>query len=306
MTRRRMMFLIAAVLVAVTVAVLARAYTRRDNQAGKTSSGAEAPKTYVVARGTLSASVDVSGTLQSTQKESLYSTYPAKVVELSVSPGVTVKRGDVLARLESDELLRALHDAEDSLEAARIKLEAAQRDSRTSPEQAKVQLEKARADYAAAKNRLDQLLAGPDAATLEQAMISLDQAIRARDTAADDLARYEALYAVHGVSRVDLENQRVKYRNAEDQVTTARSKVESLLAGPKEDELKSAEAQLKQAELNLAAAIENEKSAAASARDRELQVQIEVRRAEKALADVRDALESTVPSNGARSVSFSR
>lgn len=103
---------------------------------------------HSVQRGTLVAEVFGTGTLEAKTHAVLGAQISGRIVEISVQEGERVKAGQVLARLDSDELQRQLEMAQASLEAAKAgveRLEADRQRAQAVLEQSKRDHDRARA-----------------------------------------------------------------------------------------------------------------------------------------------------------------
>jgi HlyD family secretion protein len=98
---------------------------------------------HPVQRGTLVAEVFGTGTLEAKTHAVLGAQISGRIVEISVQQGERVKAGQVLARLDSDELQRQLEMAQASLEAARAGIERLEADH----QRAEAVLEQAKRDH---------------------------------------------------------------------------------------------------------------------------------------------------------------
>ena len=154
-----------------------------------------------VTRGTVTAAVDATGELKHGRQEYIYWEVAGTVTQLLVSPGDTVREGQLLARLESQAARDRLTDAKDSLEIARIKLAKAEEAFQTARQDAELQYERAKADLAAAALRLEELKEGAGAPELETARSNLRAAERACQAAEKEFALNEQLFAEGLIAR---------------------------------------------------------------------------------------------------------
>ena len=77
-------------------------------------------RTAQVARGTIRAAVSASGSIAPAQKVDLNFGAPGTVAEIAIGEGDRVKAGDMLARLDTDELELAVKQAENAVETQKI------------------------------------------------------------------------------------------------------------------------------------------------------------------------------------------
>ena len=105
-------------------------------------------QTHTVQRGALVAEVFGTGTLEAKMHAVLGAQISGRIAEVSVQQGERVKAGQVLARLDSDELQRQLEMAQASLEAAKAAIERIEADR----QRAQIVLEQAKRDHDRARS----------------------------------------------------------------------------------------------------------------------------------------------------------
>lgn len=106
---------------------------------------------HQVKRGTLRAEVFGTGTLEAKTHAVLGAQISGRIVEMTVEQGERVKSGQLLARLDSDELQRQLEMAQATLEAAKAGVHRLEADH----ERAKAVQEQAKRDFIRAKSLLE-------------------------------------------------------------------------------------------------------------------------------------------------------
>ncbi|MDA8217867.1 MAG: efflux RND transporter periplasmic adaptor subunit, partial [Dehalococcoidales bacterium] len=231
-----------------------------------------------VSRGSLVASVSATGSVIPATTADLAFDTSGRLTELAVSVGQAVKKGDVLAKLDTTALSLAVTQAQAQLASAEAKLASLQAGSTSSDiAQAQAQLKSAQAS-------LDKLKAGPTPAQLQAAQASVASAKTQLQKAQSDLADLQtgptqdqltsAQIAIER-AKITLQNAQAAYdkiswrpdvgstKEAMDlwQATTdyAAAKVayDDAVAGPTQDELDSAQAAVTQAQAQLATAEDN-------------------------------------------------
>lgn len=238
-----------------------------------------------VTRGTIMSAVDATGELKHGRQEYIYWEVTGTVTKLLVSPGDTVREGQLLARLESQEARDRLADARDSLEIARIKLAKAEEAFKTARQDAELQYEKAKADLAAAALRLEELKEGPGAPELETARSNLRAAEWAYQAAEKEFALNKQLFAEGLIAKKEYDDSLQALEAARDQVTTARLRLEELTKPPDEKELAVAEAAVRQAEINLFFAERHLETVETTRYEELTAAQLEYRRQQRNLAE---------------------
>lgn len=169
-----------------------------------------------VERRSISRSVTYHGILQPRQFVQLALTQGGRIADVPVDVGDRVVAGDVLLRLETDELEAHLRQAEAGVDGAVA--------------------------------RLEQLLAGATAEDLRQARASVRQAQVELDNARQEFERTEQLFRVGAVTRQTYEGAQARLRAAESAVESATAHLDRVQRGALEHDIAAAEAALHQAE----------------------------------------------------------
>ncbi|MBF0376462.1 MAG: efflux RND transporter periplasmic adaptor subunit [Desulfamplus sp.] len=202
-----------------------------------------------------SGKLTVSGTIEVTEIN-LSFRIPGVLSERFVDEGDSVKKGQTVAKIENKDQEIALSKAQATLDNATALLAELEAGSRTE------EIESSYARLLQATYYLSNLRKGSRSQEIESAKAELDSAVSASKTASAqlnqakaDFNRYETLYRKNGVSQRDYEHYKTQYETARNKVleTDARIKANrqtlSLkVEGTREDEIKKAEASLKQAQ----------------------------------------------------------
>jgi len=275
---------------ALTLALGGFALTSRRNDAvsAQTPEGTPPPVVQVTAaeRHPMQRTVRLSGALKSGSRATLSPKLGGRVTGVYVRVGETVRRGQMLVRLDLSDMQRQAEEATAGVAAARanwekavegerlkrVDVERRVEDARRGVAQAKVQLEKAEAGIRlqgkTSATAVQQAQAGVDAARsgLErarrgarpeqrrQAQIQVRQAERGAALAKKNLDDLEFLYSKGGVPRVQVDEAREGHQKALDGVAQAQAQLELLEAGATPEDIATAEAQVRSAEAGLAAA----------------------------------------------------
>jgi len=255
---RRWMWVVAGlVLIVVTIAIVA---TQRNDAESSALTNAD---TATARRQTLVASISASGSVSPVDQVSLNFSTPGTVREVLVDEGQVVKKGDVLARLDTIELELAVKQAEQALI-----MQQAVYSQTVSPRQADV--DAARAALASAQAGLKALIQ-PDPLQVDIARRQADVASETRyqvqlqwDQVKDapvggmgrDLLQSQYAQAVLQAEIAELQYDIVARGGSEAQIAAARAQVaqaqaalDGLLGDGRARQL--ADAQLRQVELNL-------------------------------------------------------
>ena len=161
----------------------------------------------------------VTGTIEALQVD-ISPRIAGRIVERPVREGDRVRRGQLLVRLDAEEL-----------EADVRRAEAAAR---------------------AAQARLRDLRAGARSQELDEARANLRNATATRVWTERDFKRAQALYGKDLVAMAEVDRARQAYEVAVEQQTAATERLELLRAGPRADAVAAAEADVAQARASLA------------------------------------------------------
>ena len=148
---------------------------------------------YDVKKGSIVQTVKSLGRVAASQEAILYFKQSGRLRRLYVDTNQKVKKGDLLAELETGNLRTQVEQAKLNLDMAQIKLSQAMQKAGTDSSavsQAKASLEKAEADYAKANGELEKLKSGAvsaDVRSAEQSVASAEAALTKAQTDLDKL-----------------------------------------------------------------------------------------------------------------------
>ncbi len=206
-------------------------------------------ETYTVARGDIYATVSASGIIEPSQEVKLAFKGTGKVAEILVDIGDTVSKGQLLARLEDDELQLQVKQAQAGLALAQANLNKAKAPvSQADLAAAQAQVESARAQAEAARAAYQALLQGPTAAQRRVAEAQLKRAEVALKHA------QEAYDQIAHLPNAGLLPQAIQLEQATIDYETAKANLEVTLAPPTESQKAQALAQIAAAEAAVAQA----------------------------------------------------
>jgi multidrug efflux pump subunit AcrA (membrane-fusion protein) len=112
------------ILIMVTVALIVSAGGYHYLQGGETERQVTVRQTATVERGLLVSSVSGTGQVQVSDSIDLKPGASSTVAAIGVKVGDTVKKGQILARLDASDVARAVRDAETNLASAKTKLDS--------------------------------------------------------------------------------------------------------------------------------------------------------------------------------------
>lgn len=204
---------------------------------------------YTVGQGDIAATVTSTGSVEPAAEVNLVFRGSGTVSELNVQPGDQVSKGQVLARLDNQELLLAQQQAEVGLRLAEARLAQAQKPVEAFDlAAAEAGLESARAGLAAAQAGYQGLLTGATAAQRKSTEAAREQArvaLEAAQAAYDQIAH---------MPNAGMMPQAVQLQQATIQYEVAKSNVEAALAPATASQRASALAQIAQAQAAVAQA----------------------------------------------------
>jgi HlyD family secretion protein len=189
--------------------------------------------------------VTVTGTVEATEVD-VSATLSGRIVALAADEGERVEAGQVLARLDDDELRAEVGRQDAALRAARAALRDLEAGAR------REEIEEAAAAVRRAQAQLRDLEAGARTQEIEEARAALASAEVTRGWTARDLRRAEELYAKELIAAQDVDRARQAYDVAATQERAARARLAMLLEGPRPHEVEGARAQLEAARDRLA------------------------------------------------------
>ena len=221
---------------------------------------AEAPaETAAVRRGTLLVTVSATGSLVPHSEVSLAFSSGGRVAEVLVEEGQVMEAGQPLARLETDDLALQVAQAEATLKTAEAQL--AQVKAGTRPEDiaaAEASLAAARGSLASSQGTLAntqaslaRLLAGATDREIEIARLGVDQA---KDSRWSAQAQRDAVKGNPHAQSSDKDAAEAGVLQAEDAVRIAELQYEETKAGPRDEDVAAARAQVEQAQGQVEAA----------------------------------------------------
>lgn len=136
---------------------------------------------YTVTRGTIEQQVKVLGRVSSAEEDTMYFRQDGRVFHIAVDTNQTVKKGDVLAELDTTDLTNQVKAAQIQFQIAQLKVDQAMGKGGSGSEPtavltARSALAKAESDYSTAQNTLDLLLEGPTTADVDAARAAVAKA----------------------------------------------------------------------------------------------------------------------------------
>jgi HlyD family secretion protein len=241
----------------------------------------EEVRSTVVKRGTMLVAVSASGSVEPQARAGLAFEVPGRVADVPVEVGDAVEAGDVLARLDSDQLALQIQQSRAALASAEAQLTQLRAGARPEEiEAAEANLRALEAQVSGAAASLDQLEAGVSDAQIAAAEAELASA---------SLQQKVAQIAYDRIDKKDRdrkEQARYNLYAADEALAAAQARLDELLAGADADQIRAAQANVwaavaqrdaVQGQLDLlAAGATDEQIAAAEARVAQAQSALEL------------------------------
>jgi HlyD family secretion protein len=247
MKRKTLYIILGAV--AIAAVIIGIIIWQRQSTA---QSSEEETRTAVIQRGTLLVAVSASGVIEPRSRVDLTFEQPGLVSEVLVKVGDTVENGDMLARLDTDQLALQVRQAQAALASAEAQLDRLKTGAR--PEEiaaAEASLHAAEARLSGVTAQLNRLKTGPTEAEIAAAEAELAaatiQQIRAQDFHELTMTCFEIEFAgqvrtVCPALGAPEEQARYNLEAANKALAAAQARYDEVLAGSDANQIRAAEA----------------------------------------------------------------
>lgn len=208
-------------------------------------------ETVAVTRGTIASTVSATGSIQPNAEVALSFRSPGLVIQVAVSAGQTVAQGDVLASLDTTDLVLALAQAKVTLEINEAQLAKAEQPATAEDiaaaeaniQVAQANISGAQAALASAQAAYDKLVAGP---TEEERIVNRAEVMQAE---ANVRRAQQAFDQVRHLSTVGATQQAADLERATQALEVAQAKAALTEMPPDDAQLAAARNQIAQAEV---------------------------------------------------------
>lgn len=191
--------------------------------------------------------IPVSGNLELTQVDLSFKT-AGRMIELAVREGDFVKKGDLIAKLDSAQLEQQLMRDQASVASAESSLQQLQTSIEYQAATIDSDISTRRAELAQAQAHLDELLAGSRPQEIQQAQSAVADARAWNDQAKSDWERAQTLFAREDISRSQYDQAKAKLDSTAAQLRQAEDKLALVKEGPRSEEIAGARAQVARAQ----------------------------------------------------------
>jgi membrane fusion protein YbhG len=192
----------------------------------------------------------ISGNIELTQVDISFKV-PGKLIELKVDEGAYVKKGDVIARIDRQQVERQRARDEAGLAGAQVQLQetATLVDWQRQTLESDIALR--RAEVRAAQAHLDELLAGSRPQEIQQAQAAVTEAKSQHDAAKLDWDRAQELFKNDDISRAQFDQYRMRNDSTAAALKQAEERMAMVKEGPRKEQIESARAQVARADAAL-------------------------------------------------------
>jgi len=167
-----------------------------------------------------------------------------RVKTVAVSEGHSVKKGQLLAELETEELTARRDQAKANLDLAAERVKGAEITLDIYKKTLPAEVEKAEFEVRALKAQSDELTAGFRTQEVERAKLSFHQAEIAMKDAQKDKDRFDALFRQGGVSEKDRDAAALKFDTALKTYQQAKANYDMLKEGSRKETIEASKARL--------------------------------------------------------------
>ena len=211
--------------------------------------------------------IRLSGNIELTQVNVAFKT-SGLLAELLADEGQDVRKGDVIARLDRDQLMRTRQRESASESLSRAVLAQAETAAEWQRETFKADLAARKADLAAAEARLNELEAGSRPQEIEETRAAVAQAAAENLRAGKDWERAQQLFKQDDISAQQHDQSRARAESAAAALRQAEQRLALAEAGPRKEVIDVQREQVRRARAAVSAA----EAAALEVRRRELEI----------------------------------
>jgi len=191
-----------------------------------------------------------SGTIEATEVAVSFK-IPGRVIARPADEGQRLKPGDPVARLESRELEADVERLRASLQATETRLPQLRTEIALQEQLTRARVAEAQAALAARQEVLAELRAGSRPQDLQRASADVREAKAVMDNAQADSRRMDALFRDGGASAQTRDSAQTAYNVTVERHRNALERLDLLKEGPRQEEIRRAEADVRQSSASL-------------------------------------------------------
>jgi HlyD family secretion protein len=188
----------------------------------------------------------VSGNIELTEVNIAFKT-PGKLIERNVDEGAVVKKGQVIARLDREQLLAQREREVAGLESARAQLAQAETAVEWQRANLAADIEQKRAEQASMEARLLELKNGARPQEKLDARAAVESAQSEVERSKRDWDRAQVLYKNDDISTAQSDQYRNRWESAEAALKQAQEREALVLAGPRSEQIEAQSGQVQRA-----------------------------------------------------------
>lgn len=237
----------------------------------------------------LEETLEISGPLKTLDQVHVGAKVPGKLVMVNIREGSRVRRGQVIAQVDTSDLHYQVQQAIAGLQQAQSRRAQAKIQSEISPQQTQAAIDQAKAALEAAKARLSLVRQGAREQEKQQAHERVNATKAQLEKAKTDLARARKLFSEDAIAQVDVDNAVLAYELSLAEHRSAVEALDAIIEGARPQEIKEAEEAVRQAEEQLRLAKSNA-SLDSVRRQQWVEADAAVRQAQAALASAKQQL----------------
>jgi HlyD family secretion protein len=209
------------------------------------------------ANDTPSNKIVLSGNMELTEVEVGFK-YSGKLIERTVDEGDTVQKGAVIAKLDTEQLLRQREREQAALAVAQAQLAQAETALQWQQQTLAADLDQRRADLSSTQARLQELKNGSRPQEVQDARATVASAEAEFERARNDWQRAQVLFKDDDISRSQYDEFRSRFETRESALKQARERLSLVESGPRAEVIEAAGAQVTRSRAGLRAGEANE------------------------------------------------
>ncbi|GIO07256.1 secretion protein HlyD [Brevibacillus reuszeri] len=191
-------------------------------------------------------STQIAGVIEGTEVDLSFK-MGGSIEQLAIADGDEVKAGQLVATLNSEELLAKKEQAEAAYHLAQVKLEQAKKGVSLTDSSSSAQVDQAQAVVNSAKAQLDANKNGARAEEIAQLKAKLSAAQTSNQIAATNLERMQKLLVEGAVPQVKVEEAKMQADKAAAELKAADEQLKMAQSGSRREQIDASQAQLDQA-----------------------------------------------------------
>jgi HlyD family secretion protein len=192
----------------------------------------------------------VSGNIELTEVNIAFKT-AGRLIERPVDEGDTVKKGQLIARLDRDQLLAQRDREAAGLQSAQSQLAQAETALAWQKGNQAAELDQRKAELASNQARLQELKSGSRPEEIQEAKAAVESTQSEYERAKRDWERAQTLYKNDDISTAQYDQYRNRWQNADAMLKQSKERQSLVLAGPRVEQIDAASAQVERARASL-------------------------------------------------------